>query len=79
MRRVHDSGLLSQVFARKKHTFFSTTEKKRDFDYLCPNLILRKMHNNIKVIYKVQQADRNTIVRQMKTLLNENVDMWRFR
>ena len=49
---------------------------RKDFDYLCQNLILRKLHNNIKAIYKVQQADRNTIVRQMKILLNENVDMW---
>jgi len=49
---------------------------KKDFDYLCQNLILRKLHNNIKAIYKVQQADRNIIVRQMKILLSENVDMW---
>lgn len=50
--------------------------KKKNFDYLCQNLILRKLHDNIKAIYKVQQADRNNIVRQMKILLNENVDMW---
>lgn len=50
--------------------------KKKDFDYLCQNLILRKLYNNIKAIYKVQQADRNNIVRQMKILLGENVDMW---
>ena len=50
--------------------------KKKDFDYLCQNLILRKLHNNIKTIYKVQQADRNNIVRQMKILLSENVEMW---
>lgn len=49
---------------------------RKDFDYLCQNLILRKLHNNIKTIYKVQQADRNSIIRQMKILLNENVDMW---
>lgn len=50
--------------------------KKKDFDYLCQNLILRKLHDNIKAIYKVQQADRNNIVRQMKILLSENVNMW---
>lgn len=50
--------------------------KKKDFDYLCQNLILRKLHDNIKAIYKVQQADRNNIVRQMKILLSESVDMW---
>lgn len=50
--------------------------KKTDGGYLCQNLILRKLHNNIKAIYKVQQSDRNSIVRQMKILLNEDVDMW---
>lgn len=49
---------------------------RRSFSCLCQNLILRKLHKNIKAIYKVQQADRNTIVSQMKILLNENVDMW---
>lgn len=43
--------------------------------YLCQNLVLRKLHNNIKRIYSVQQADRNTIVKQMKLLLSENVEM----
>ena len=42
--------------------------------WVCINL--RKLHNNIKTIYKVQQADRNNIVRQMKILLSENVEMW---
>ena len=55
---------------------FLNRRRRKDFDYLCQNLILRKLHNNIKAIYKVQQADRNTIVRQMKMLLNENVKMW---
>lgn len=61
---------------RKEGELFLNNRKRRDFDYLCQNLILRKLHNNIKVIYKVQQTDRNTIVRQMKILLDENVDMW---
>jgi len=48
---------------------------KRTMAYLCQNLVLRKLHKNIKRIYAVQQADRNTIVKQMKLLLTENVDM----
>lgn len=43
--------------------------------YLCQDLILRKLHRNIKRIYSVQQADRNAIVKQMKLLLAENVEM----
>ena len=43
--------------------------------YLCQNLVLRKIHKNIKRIYSVQQADRNNIVKQIKLLLKENVDM----
>lgn len=48
---------------------------KRTMAYLCQNLVLRKLHKNIKRIYAVQQADRNTIVKQMKLLLVENVEM----
>ena len=48
---------------------------KRTMAYLCQNLVLRKLHKNIKRIYAVQQADRNTIVKQMKLLLAENVEM----
>lgn len=48
---------------------------KRSMAYLCQNLVLRKLHKNIKRIYAVQQADRNSIVKQMKLLLSENVEM----
>lgn len=48
---------------------------KRTMAYLCQNLVLRKLHKNIKRIYAVQQADRNTIVKQMKLLLAENIEM----
>lgn len=48
---------------------------KGSIAYLCQNLILRKLHRNIKRIYSVQPADRDTIVKQMKLLLMENVEM----
>ncbi len=48
---------------------------KGSMSYLCQNLVLRKLHKNIKHIYAVQQADRNIIVKQMKLLLEENVEM----
>lgn len=50
-------------------------QAKKTMAYLCQNLVLRKLHKNIKRIYEVQQADRNIIVKQMKLLLAENVDM----
>lgn len=48
---------------------------KKTMAYLCQNLVLRKLHKNIKRIYAVQQADRNSIVKQMKLLLTENVEV----
>ena len=50
-------------------------QSKRTMAYLCQDLVLRKLHKNIKRIYGVQQADRNTIVKQIKLLLSENVEM----
>ena len=50
-------------------------QEKDSMAYLCQDLVLRKLHRNIKRIYSVKQADRNTIVKQMKVLLNEDVDM----
>lgn len=50
-------------------------QSKKTMSYLCQNLALRKLHNNIKRIYGVRQADRNAIVKQMKLLLAENVEM----
>ena len=48
---------------------------KKTMVYLCQNLVLRKLHKNIKRIYAVQQADRNSIVKQMELLLTENVEV----
>lgn len=48
---------------------------KKTLGYLCQNLVLRKLHKNIKRIYSVKQSDRNAIVKQMKLLLSENVKM----
>ena len=71
---IADSTYHFQI--KQEGDLFLNGRTRKDFDYMCQNLILRKLHKNIKVIYKVQQADRNTIIRQMRILLNENVDMW---
>ena len=47
--------------------------------YLCQNLILRKIYQNIKRIYNVKQTDRNRIVQQIQMLLNSNKDYWVIR
>ena len=47
-----------------------------DMEALCQDLILRKLYKNIRRLYSVRQADRNAIVKQMISLLSENVNMW---
>lgn len=61
---------------KQSEGLFLNGRKKKDFGYICQNLILRKIQKNIKTIYTVHQTDRNTIVKQMKTLLSENLEMW---
>lgn len=65
-----------QFIIKESGGLFLNGREKRTFGYLCQNLILRKLFNNIKRIYKVEQSDRNTIVKQIKVLLEENVDIW---
>ena len=48
-------------------------------DSLCQDLVLRKLYNNIKRIYGVKQSNRNQIVKQMISLLNEGVPKWVIR
>lgn len=50
-------------------------QAKGTMAYLCQDLILRKLFRNIRRIYSVQQANRDTIVKHMKLLLSENVEM----
>ena len=60
---------------KKNRELFLNGQVKGGMAYLCQDLVMRKLHRNIKRIYSVQQADRNTIVKQMKVLLDEDVDM----
>lgn len=45
-------------------------------DDLPQKLILRKLNDNLKRLYKDEQANRRIIIRQVKTLLEENGPMW---
>lgn len=42
-------------------------------------LIIRKLNDNIKRLYKDEQANRRIIIKQVKTLLAENGPMWVLR
>lgn len=65
-----------QFEIKQSRQLFLNGRNKHEFSYLCQKLILRKIQKNIEKIYSVHQTDRNTIVKQMKILLSENVDMW---
>ena len=45
-------------------------------DDLPQKLILRKLNDNLKRLYKDEQANRRIIIKQVKTLLEENGPMW---
>lgn len=49
---------------------------KDTIEYFCQDLVLRKLYNNIKRIYGVEQANRNQIVKQMVSLLKEETTKW---
>lgn len=49
---------------------------KNTMEYLCQDIVLRKLYCNIKRIYGVEQANRNQIVKQMKSLLQEETPKW---
>lgn len=49
---------------------------KGSMEYLCQDLVLRKLYKNIKRIYGVEQSNRNQIVKQMVSLLREKSPKW---
>lgn len=62
--------------------FHEKTTKNRII-YSAPDaktiLAIRKLDHNIRAIYKVKQADRNSIIHQVKSLLREGCDFSVFR
>lgn len=74
-----DDSLIDSTYQfeiKQSDGLFLNGRDKHEFCYLCQKLILRKIQKNIQKIYSVHQTDRNTIIKQMKILLCENVDMW---
>lgn len=48
-------------------------QPKGTMEYLCQDLVFRKLHRNIKRVYGVEQGNRDRIIKQIVTLLNEDV------
>lgn len=60
-------------------SFSFDLEKVSDYyltNDLSQKLILRKLNDNLKRLYKDEQANRRIIISQIKTLLEENGPMW---
>lgn len=51
-------------------------QAKGTMEYFCQDLIVRKIYQNIKRIYNVSQANRNQIVRQVKTIMEDPYPLW---
>lgn len=61
------------------NTFTFDFQKVGDYfltDDLPQKLILRKLNDNLKRLYKDEQSNRRIIIQQVKTLLEENGPMW---
>lgn len=54
-------------------------QDKGSDEHLCQDLVLRKLYHNIKRIYKVNQANRNSIIKQILILLKEDIPLWVIR
>lgn len=56
---------------RTLNDLYLNDQPKSSMEYLCQDLVLRKLYNNIKRIYGVEQSNRNQIVKQVVSLLKE--------
>lgn len=65
-----------QFQIRTLDDLYLNDQQKGSMEYLCQDLVLRKLYNNIKRIYGVEQANRNQIVKQMVSLLKEESPKW---
>lgn len=74
------NDLLSETFENIISNTFEFDIKKVNEYYLTndlPNkLVLRKLNDNLKRLYKDEQANRRIIISQIKTLLEESCPFW---
>jgi hypothetical protein len=74
---------LDSIFDQINSRTFNFSIKEVDEYYLtedlCNNLVLRKLNDNIKRLYKDEQSNRRLIITQIKTLLGETCPSWILR
>jgi hypothetical protein len=74
---------LDRIFSQINNRTFGFSIKKVDEYYLtedlCNKLVLRKLNDNIKRLYKDEQSNRRLIITQIKTLLGETCPSWILR
>lgn len=66
-----EQSILSENFQFKEFKIINKYLNLLDID-IYDLLVLRKLNNNIKKIYNIKQADRNSIINQVSTLLSED-------
>lgn len=74
---------LDTIFSQINNRTFDFSIKEADDYYLtddlCNKLVLRKLNDNIKRLYKDEQSNRRLIITQIKTLLGETCPSWILR
>ncbi len=82
---------LAERFAKREYEFkfvnehelfvnaHSSETDEEKLLHLFQNLVMRKLYNNIKRVYKIKQANRNKIIRQIRMLLKSPSDFWVIR
>lgn len=74
---------LDSIFSQiNNRTFDFSIKKVEDYyltDDICNKLVLRKLNDNIKRLYKDEQSNRRLIITQIKTLLGETCPSWILR
>lgn len=74
---------LDEIFSQINSRTFDFSIKEVDEYYLtedlCNKLVLRKLNDNIKRLYKDEQSNRRLIITQIKTLLGETCPSWILR
>lgn len=61
---------------KKCWDLFLNNHPKDSMESLCQDLVLRKLYNNIKRIYGIEQSNRNQIIKQMVSLLTDKACKW---
>ena len=61
---------------KQRWDLFLNSHPKGSMESLCQDLVLRKLYNNIKRIYGIEQSNRNQIVKQMVSLLTDEACKW---